>query len=279
MIVDAHQHFWKLDRGDYSWLTPDLDSLYRDYLPADYQPFRDAHGITKTVLVQAADSEAEAEFLLSLAETVPFVAGVVGWLDMEARGAVARLEAFARNPNFLGVRPMIQDIADDDWMLRPVLAPVYQTLAEKDLVFEALVHERHLAHLDRLTDRHPDLRVIVDHGAKPRIDERRLASWKAALSPLARKENVYCKLSGLVTEAGESWVQEDILPYAEFLLDAFGPARLLWGSDWPVVNLAGGFDEWWAVTEAFLSGLEPEARSKVLHDTAVAVYRLDREHL
>src|SRR3712207_1049113 len=179
MQIDSHQHFWQLARGDYHWMSPDLTALYRDYGPDDLAPLLARHGIERTILVQAAETVAETEFMLRISDATPFVAGVVGWAefaDPRAPDAIARL---AGHPLLVGLRPMVQDIPDDDWLVRPDLAPAFRAVLEHGLVFDALVFPRHLPRLLVLADRHPDLVIVVDHGAKPRIRERLLDPWRA----------------------------------------------------------------------------------------------------
>jgi L-fuconolactonase len=274
MRIDAHQHFWRLERRDYGWLTPALAPLYRDFGPSDLDPILTRCRIDKTVLVQAAPTLAETRFLLDIARETPFVAGVVGWADFEAFDAPRTIAALAREPALLGLRPMVQDITDDDWLLRAGLAPAFETLAAHGLVFDALVLPRHLTRLAAVMDRHPGLKVVVDHGAKPAIRERRFEPWATDIARIAQAPQAACKLSGLVTEAAADWSAEDLSPYVDHLLAAFGPRRLLWGSDWPVVNLAGGYGRWLAASEALLAPLSEAERAAVFGGNAARVYRL-----
>ena len=273
-MIDAHQHFWELGRGDYRWLTPALAPIHRDFGPDDLRPILTHHGITRTVLVQAAPTEAETRYLLAIANCTDFVAGVVGWTDFEAPDAPDRIAALAEDPALLGLRPMVQDIPDDDWLLRPGLAPAFAAIASHDLIFDALVLPRHLPRLLLVIERYPGLTIVVDHGAKPEIRDRRFEPWTTDLRRVAEAPHVACKLSGLATEAEPGWTVESLRPYAERLLELFGPSRLLWGSDWPVVNLAGGYDRWREVTGILLAGLAPEERSAILGGTAARVYGL-----
>ncbi|WP_293484352.1 amidohydrolase [Phenylobacterium sp.] len=270
--IDAHQHFWRLSRGDYGWLTPRLEPIYRDYLPCDLAPHLTASGVDRTVLVQAAPTAAETDFLLDLAGRTPFVAGVVGWIDLEAPGAPQAVRAFAARPGALGLRPMLQDLPDDEWLLRPGLAPSFAAMAEAGLTFDALVKPRHLPALRRFLERHPHLPVVVDHGAKPDIAGREHAAWAQAMHALARETHAVCKLSGLVTEARPDWTVADLRPYAETLLEAFGPSRLMWGSDWPVVNRAADYGRWAEATEILLSDLPEADRAAIMGGTAQAFY-------
>jgi L-fucono-1,5-lactonase len=272
MQIDSHQHFWQIARGDYHWMSPQLVPLYRDYGPDDLAPLLARHGIERTILVQAAPTLAETEFMLDIAEATPFVAGVVGWAeftDRDAPDAVARL---ARNPLLVGLRPMVQDIPDDDWLARADLASAFRAVLEHGLVFDALVFPRHLSRLLVVADRHPELSIVVDHGAKPAIRERRLDPWRADMAALAARPNTWCKLSGLVTEATPDWRNDDLRPYVDHLLAVFGPQRLLWGSDWPVVNLAGGYERWREATATLLTPLTGSERAAVLGDNAARLY-------
>lgn len=271
-MIDAHQHFWRLARGDYGWLTPALAPIHRDFGPLDLAPILARHGIERTILVQAAPTVAETEFLLAIARATPFVAGVVGWLDFEARDAPDAVARLAADPRLVGLRPMVQDIADDDWLLRPSHAPVFEAIVAHGLVFDALVLPRHLPRLARVLERHPRLVVVVDHGAKPGIRAGEIDRWRADMATIAAHPRVHCKLSGLVTEASPGAGLDVLAPYIDTLLGLFGPARLLWGSDWPVVELAGGYDRWRAMALAALATLAPDARAEVLGGTAARVY-------
>jgi len=273
-VIDAHQHFWKLARGDYGWLTPDLAPLYRDFLPGDLDPLRRAANIEASVLVQAAATSDETRFLLEIAEATPWVAGVVGWVDLEAPDAADQLAALAERPVLRGIRPMIQDIADPDWMLSPALDAPLRALPELGLRFDALVKPPHLANLARLLERHPGLRVVIDHGGKPDIRAGVFQGWAEDMTRLARDTDCCCKLSGLVTEAAQDWTDEALRPYVDHLLERFGPERLVWGSDWPVVELAGGYAAWRAASLRLLRGLDASARAGVLGGNARRFYGL-----
>ncbi len=279
MRIDAHQHFWALSRRDYRWLTPDLAPIYRDFGPLELAPLLASAQIERTVLVQATDTVAETYFLFSVANQTPFVAGVVGWADLEARNATKELEKLARDGKLVGVRPMIQDMADAAWMLRPSLGPALRAIGALDLAFDALVKVVHLPHLRSFLARHPELRVVIDHGAKPTVACGMrpwpvFATWRDHLAAIARESTAFCKLSGLVTETEGEWTTADLRPYVDVLLETFGPRRLMWGSDWPMVNLARGFEAWWNATGELLSGLSAEEREAVLGGNAARFYRL-----
>jgi L-fuconolactonase len=274
MKIDAHQHFWKIDRADYGWLTPELSALYRDFLPGDLNPLLKTAGIDATVLVQAAPTIQETEFLLSLAEQHAFIRGVVGWVDFASQTASDEIERLASHPALVGLRPMIQDIPDPNWMLRPELKPAFDALIASDLTLDALTLPRHLSNLQQLLDRYPDMRVVINHGSKPQIRQGAFSEWARAMATLAKETSAFCKLSGLVTEAAENWTVEDLAPYAEHLLDTFGPRRLIWGSDWPVCQLGGGYQRWLSATDTLLEGLSEADRAAIFGLNAVAAYRI-----
>jgi len=275
MRIDAHQHFWSLARSDYGWLTDEAHPrIYRDFGPPDLEILLRENAVQRTVLVQAAPTAAETEFLIGLARKTHFVAGVVGWVDLAAKAAPAVIERLAVDELVLGIRPMIQDIADDDWMLSPVLGPALRCAREARLRFDALVKPRHLPVLLTFLERNPDLLVVVDHGAKPEIRTGQIAQWARDIRALARETPAFCKLSGLAGEAGEDWTVEQLKPFVDILLEAFGPDRLMWGSDWPVLNEVGTYAAWCRATEKLLQSLSEAERQKVFGDTAAQFYGL-----
>ncbi|SMP16205.1 amidohydrolase family protein [Shimia sagamensis] len=254
MKIDAHQHFWKLARGDYSWLTPDLQPLYRDFGPKDLRPLLETAGVDGTIAVQAADTEAETEYLLALADEHDWIFGVVGWTDLEAADAPEKIERMAQHPKLVGFRPMIQDIKDDAWMLKDNLRPALEAMALHNLTFDALVMPRHLGHLLTFLEKNPNLRIVIDHGAKPAIRDGHFDTWATDMTRIAQSSEVFCKLSGLTTEAGPEWALDDLSPYIERVLQAFTPARILFGSDWPVLNLASSYGAWLAIVQNAVKG-------------------------
>ena len=243
-MIDTHQHFWRLSRGGYAWMPKDLPALYRDYEPEHLQPLLQNNGITRTIVVQADDTVAETEFLLDLANTHSWIAGVVGWVDLEGETAADTVQRLAASPKFLGIRPMIQDIADDQWMLRSNLEGGLAAVSDNDLTFDALVLQKHLPVLDTFLSRYPDLRVVIDHCAKPDFTEGRFEDWAQNIAAIAAHPNTFCKLSGLLTEAPAGAGLEDLKPYLDHVLGVFGPDRVLFGSDWPVLNLVSDYDQW-----------------------------------
>jgi L-fuconolactonase len=276
MRIDAHHHLWTLARGDYGWLTPDLAPIYRDFQLSDLAPHLSAAGIEGTILVQAAPTEAETMFLLDIAENAEVVRGVVGWTDFDASDGVARIDALAARNLLVGLRPMVQDVADDDWLLGPALAPLLAAMARNGLVFDALVLPRHLPRLLRVIESHPDLQFVLDHCAKPRLATGDIAIWQREIALLAEHPNIVCKLSGLVTEAAPDWQIADLRRAVDHVRARFGPQRMLWGSDWPVVNLAGGYAKWFAAAETLLADLSSDEKADVFGGNAGRIYLSSR---
>lgn len=275
MRIDAHQHFWKVARGDYGWLTTaDHPKIARDFLPEDIAPLLAAARVDKTILVQAAPAVAETEFLLQLAAATPFVAGVVGWVELDAPGAPSQIARLAAHGKLVGLRPMLQDLPDDEWMLRPALAPAIDAMQRGGLRFDALVKPRHLPALAEFLDRHGELPVVIDHGAKPDIAGGEIDLWAAYIRHIARDSHALCKLSGLASEAGPGWNSEIVQPYVDVLLDAFGPARLMWGSDWPVLNEVGDYAAWLDLAETLTEQLTSSERDAIFGGTAASFYGL-----
>ncbi len=276
MQIDAHQHFWRLARGDYAWLTPELGPIHRDFGLDDLRPLLAAAGVERTVLVQAAPTSAETDFLLDLAADEPLVAGVVGWVDFEAPDAAHRIAALAARPKLVGLRPMIQDLPDDRWMLGEAITPALHAMADEGLTFDALIFPRHLPILRMFARRYPGLDIVIDHGAKPDIAGGALDDWAREIRATADETRLVCKLSGLVTEAGPAWSAEVLRPYVEVLVEAFGADRLMWGSDWPVATLAGSYAAWREAAEALLAGRSDAERDAIFGHTASVFYGLDR---
>ena len=274
MRLDAHQHFWALKRGDYGWLTSDLEQIYRDFHPSDLAPILSRHGIDGTILVQAAPTVAETHYMLELAARHSFIKGVVGWVDFESVEAAQQIEQLARDPKLVGLRPMIQDIDDVDWMLREDLHSAFLALISSGLTFDALTLPQHLPNLLELTARYPEMRVVIDHGSKPEIRDGKIDDWAGNMARLASQTKCYCKISGLVTEASESWSVQDLKPYVDHLIDCFGPERLIWGSDWPVCTLAASYDQWMETTAELFSGFTPAQLVAAMGGNAQQAYKL-----
>lgn len=275
-MIDAHQHYWHPARGDYGWMPPDDPVLSRPYGPAELAPQLARHGIARTVLVQAAPTVQETEYMLGLADATPHVAAVVGWIDFENTSDLSHLKRLARHPKFRGVRPMIQDIPDDGWMLRDDVQWAFRAVADLGLTFDALGFPRHLENFHRLLTRHPDLRVVVDHCMKPQIRSHSPESFRHWADGIARLADAgaFCKLSALVTEADPGWAVRDLQPYVDHVLHVFGPERVMWGSDWPVVRLRCDYDDWRAASETLTAGQPQTAKARIYGGTAAEFYRL-----
>lgn len=276
--IDAHQHYWSLAHHDYGWLedAPALHPIHRDFGPEDLAPLLDGAGIDGTVLVQAAPSEAETWRLLSLAEQPGSrVRAVVGWTDLAAPDAPARIRRLAQQPLLKGLRPMLQDIADPDWILQPALRPAIQTMTAAGLRLDLLVKTHQLEAALAFARAHPTLPMVIDHAAKPDIANGAFEPWAALIARFAAETSVHCKLSGLATEAGPGWDARRLQPWVEHLLRHFGPARLMWGSDWPVLELAGNYLQWHAACDELLRELPLSAQDQVRGESAARFYGLN----
>jgi L-fuconolactonase len=277
MRVDAHHHVWRLDRGDYAWLTPTpaLRPIYRDFGLDELRPLLRVAAVETTVLVQAAPTLAETQFLLGVArESSGLVRGVVGWADLAAPDAVAVLTGLAANPLLKSVRPMLQDLPDPSWIARPDVQPALAQLPQLGLRLDALVTPRELKPLLAVIERHPDLAVVIDHCAKPDIAHGGWQPWADDLAALARHTAACCKLSGLVTEAGAGWSVDGLRRYVAHVLDGFGSERVIWGSDWPVLTLAASYADWIAASDALLAGATQAEREAIFGGNARRFYGL-----
>lgn len=278
-IVDSHLHFWQLARGDYLWLTPEFSALYRDFVPNDIDATLSACGVESVVVVQAAATEAETHYLLDLARQHPFIAGVVGWTDFEAEDAPQRIASLCRaaQGRLKGLRPMVQDIPDAQWLLRPGLDPAFDALVANDLSFDALVTPVHLPMLAERLNRHPRLQAVLDHAGKPDIAGSGFDGWAQQIERLANQTNVLCKLSGLLSEAGRSASVADIEPYVAHLFASFGPRRIMWGSDWPVLTATADYLHWFDMAKALVGRLAAGHEEDVFANNAQRFYRLARK--
>jgi len=242
-MIDAHQHIWALGRNGCAWPTEAEGPIFRDFGLVDFQAEAAPHGVTRAVLVQSQEDPRDTEWLIEVAGDEPLVAAVVGWTDLAAPDAPEHIAALAARSKLKGLRPMVQDRAAD-WYDDPALEPGLRAVVEHGLRLDALVRVTHLASLDRLALRMPELPIVIDHAAKPRIGaDGGFGEWHSAIAPLATRRNVFCKLSGLLTECAGA-PAEAIEPYARSILHLFGPGRAMWGSDWPVLELASTYGEW-----------------------------------
>jgi len=277
IVIDAHQHFWRLARGGYAWLTPDIGVLYRDFEPADLAPLLARNDVTASVVVQAAANEAETHFLFELAREHAFIKGVVGWTEFDAPDVARRIAALvaAGAGKLKGLRPMIQDIADGGWVARPRLDAAFAAMIDHGLVFDALVKPRHFGALLSRLQRQPQLRCVIDHAGKPDIAHDGFDAWARSLERLARETGACCKLSGLLTEAAPGATAADLAPYVEHVFACFGAERVLWGSDWPVLDLASDYGAWFAMARNLVASCATGFETQIFGANAVSLYRLD----
>lgn len=277
MQIDAHQHFWHPGRGDYGWMPKGDPVLSRPYGPAELWPQLQAAGVEGTILVQAAPTVAETEYMLGIADAMPWVLGVVGWVDFERPADLSAMKRLAGHPKFKGVRPMIQDIPDDGWMLREDVQWAFRALCDLGLRFDALGFPRHLGHFLTILKRYPTLPVVVDHCMKPQIREKSDAHfrlWADGMSRIADETAAVVKFSALITEADADWTVEDLRPYVDHVFRVFGPERVMWGSDWPVCRLRGEYADWRAAALELTAGLDDVDRALIYGGTAAGFYGL-----
>jgi L-fuconolactonase len=279
LTIDAHQHFWQLDQGrpfDYSWLdAPALAAIRRSYLPADLRPHLQATHVDRTVFVQTQHHLAENGWALELAEQHEFIAGVVGWVDLASPACEEQLLQFKNHPKFVGIRHVTQDEPDDDFIIREPILRGLKILEKHDVPFDLLFYVKHLRHAPALARQTPNLRMVIDHLSKPHIKDRRFDDWLPQLQAAAKSPNVYCKLSGLITEADwQRWTFQDLKPYIDAALECFGPERCMFGSDWPVCELAGSYEQVHQSMLDALSQLSADERAHIFGETARAFYRL-----
>jgi L-fuconolactonase len=273
--IDAHQHFWEYSSQDYGWIGPEMVILKKDRLPKDLAPLLDSEGIEGTVAVQARQTIQETEWLLELADRHPLVWGVVGWLDLCGPGLQAELERFSGHPRFRGVRHVVQDEPDDEFMLRPDFVRGLGALRAFDLTYDILIFPRHLPVACRVVSQFPDQPFVLDHIAKPPIRDRQIEPWASDIRNLAAFPNVFCKVSGMVTEADwQRWQPADLKPYLDIVFEAFGPGRIMFGSDWPVCTVAGAYPDVAGVVRDYVDALSAVEQAAVWGETAQGFYGL-----
>lgn len=280
-MIDAHQHCWQIGAHDCTWPTPEARAIYRDFDVAELQVLAQPLGVTGSVLVQSQASDKDTDYLLELARRHDFVKAVVGWVDLAAASAPARINYLATQPKLRGLRPMLQSLAADDWISGDGLGAAIEAMLAARLCFDALVYVRHLPHIRALAERYPQLPIVIDHAAKPPIaasERSGYLAWKHALTGLAELPQVYCKVSGLVTEANAVQGADALGIYLECLLELFGAERLIWGSDWPVINAApnaanADYAGWLTTAKTFFARLTAAERSAIFSGNARRFYR------
>jgi L-fuconolactonase len=279
MIIDAHQHFWQLGHFDTAWLeTPEHAPIRRDFLPEDLKPHLERASVDGTVFVQTQHDLDENRWALGLAEEHPFIRGVVGWVDLASEECEAQLLEFKEHPRFVGIRHLTQNEPDDDFVLRPEVLRGLKVLQRHQVPFDLLFYVKHLKHAATLGGELPELKMVIDHLAKPHIKAGRIDDWEPHLRAAARCPNIYCKLSGMVTEANwNDWKPADLKPYIDVAWEAFGPERLMFGSDWPVCELAGSYQQVLDALNEFLRPISEAERTRVFGGTAIEFYGLPHQ--
>lgn len=275
-IIDAHHHFWYYNPVEYDWIDDHMAGIRRDFQPEDLQQEIDSCGVEGVVSVQARQTIEETDWLLQLAAGHDFIRGVVGWLPLTDRYIEARLEQYAGYSRLKGLRHVIQGEPDPEFMLRKEFHRGISLLQAYGFVYDILISEHQLPNTIRFVDRHPDQQFVLDHLAKPKISMNEIAGWETNLRALARRENVACKISGMVTEADfTNWTEEQLQPYLEVVLDAFGPSRLLFGSDWPVCLAATNYSDWLGLVKKAMSRLSRQEQEQIFSKNAMRIYQLD----
>jgi L-fuconolactonase len=273
--IDSHHHLWKYSQADYSWMMEGMDSIRRDFLLRELEQVMQAGGIDGVVTVQARQSLVETEWLLDLASDRGFMRGVVGWVPLTDATVVTHLDKYATNPKLKAVRHVLHDEPDDFYVLRDDFNRGISKLKELELRYDILIRERYLPQTIEFVDRHPNQIFVLDHIAKPKIKDCLLSPWREQMRELARRENVYCKLSGLVTEADwNAWTESNLQPFIDAVLECFGPKRLMFGSDWPVSLVACTYKNWIETVERATEFLSPSERDRLFGGTAIEAYRL-----
>ena len=279
MRIDSHQHFWRYSAAEYPWIAAGMERLARDWLPGDLAAVAAAEGIGGTIAVQARQSVEESRWLLALADAHPLVAGVVGWVDLQSEAVAESLASLSAHPKFVGVRHVVQDEPDDRFLLGAAFVRGIQQLRHFGLVYDLLLYPRQLSAAVELVARLPDQPFVLDHLAKPGIKAGAMQPWRADIERLATHPHVSCKISGLVTEAAwRGWKRSDFTPYLEVVLDAFGPKRLLFGSDWPVCLLAADYADVAGIAHDFLVRLSGPEQDAVWSGNATDIYGLNSRH-
>ena len=277
LVIDAHQHFWELGRFDTRWLeAPDKTKICRNFLPTDLKERIDRVGVDKTIFVQTQHNLEENRWVLDFARQHDWIAGVVGWVDLASPECEHQVMEFRQNPRFVGVRHITHDEPDDNFIVRPEILRGLSVLQNHKVPFDLLFYVKHLHHAARLGRDFPELPMVIDHLSKPHIKAHRLDDWEANFRAAAKCPNIYCKLSGMVTEADwEHWKPADLRPYVDVALEAFGPKRLMFGTDWPVCELAGSYDQVYSALKECVGELSDSEQARIFSGTAIEFYGLD----
>ena len=276
-VIDSHQHFWDPSRGDYHWMPKDNPILNRKYEVKDLSEVSESIDLHKTILVQAAATNAETEYMLHIAESSNLVCGVVGWVNFEDKNQLNQLKIFSKHPKFIGVRPMIQDIPDENWVLNKNFDIFFKSIIDLDLSFDALGFPIHLENFYIIASKYPTLRFVIDHLMKPKIcnnKKEEFIHWQKGMCKLSKLDNVYCKFSGMVTEACENWNEQDLKPYVDEILKLFTNKKIMWGSDWPVCNLRTNYLGWYNAAINLTNELSLAEKQNIFYNNSKNFYKL-----
>lgn len=275
MKIDAHHHFWTYYPAEYDWIDESMTAIRRDFLPRDFQRELDNVRFDGAISVQARQSLEETSWLLDLADNHDFLKGVIGWVPLVDEDVRKHLDRVARHPKLKGVRHIVQAEPDDQFILRDDFNAGVSALEDYGLTYDILIYERHLPQTIEFVDRHTDQVFILDHLAKPKAKENEVEPWRTNIRRLAQRQHVYCKISGLVTEADwRAWDDEQLSIYLETVLNAFGPRRIMFGSDWPVCLVASSYEKWYEVVSRFCENLSHDDKARIFGGTAIEAYKL-----
>lgn len=275
MIIDSHQHFWQYNPSKHGWISPEMQVLRQNFMPKNLKPILEKHRVDGCIAVQADQSEEETEFLLGLAVENDFIKGVVGWLDLCSTTIGNRLEHFSKNPYLKGLRHIVQDEPDDNFMLRDDFQKGIAQLERFGLTYDILVYPKQLTAALELVKTFPKQPFIIDHIAKPNMQHGVDDHWRSHIEAMGQQQNVFCKISGLVTETDwGNWSKPDFTPFLDIVFDAFGPDRILFGSDWPVCLLSANYSEVKDIAESYIAKLDSEIQQKIMGENAMAFYNL-----
>ena len=274
-IIDTHQHYWKYDPVNYAWINDDMAVIRQDFLPADLQPVLAANGVAASIAVQADQTEQETDWLLQLADENPFIAGVVGWVDLRSPQLAERLQHYAQFSKLKGFRHVLQG-EEPSFMLQPSFVNGIAQLQAHGFAYDILIFPQHLPAALQLVQQFPEQRFVIDHLAKPYINQGLIGEWAAGMKALAAHTNVYCKISGMVTEADwRNWTAADLHPYIDTVVQAFGTNRCMFGSDWPVCLVAAAYDKWLQTVQGYFAGFSSEEQAMVFGGNAKHFYQID----
>jgi L-fuconolactonase len=272
-IIDAHHHLWRYSDAEYGWIDDSMKKLRRNFLPSDLEVEAAKAGVTGVITVQARQTVEETAWLLDLASDSELICGVVGWADIAGENFVEWLEKNRQHKKLKGLRHIVQAEADPEFLLRENFARGIDVLSEAGLVYDILIYERQMEQAIKFVDAHPRQKFVLDHVAKPRIADGVMEPWATKMCELAERPNVYCKLSGMVTEAKwDGWNEATLAPYIDVALEAFGPARLMMGSDWPVCLLGVEYGEWFALLRRVIAKFSDAERRRIQRETAMEAY-------